>query len=74
MHGDGSILIHQDDVFRVKLPKVEVKNPVGSGDELVAVNRSIKTTRNNRGLKIRNCMRNANAMEEGTGESYGKHW
>lgn len=67
--GDGSILIHDGAVYRVRLPKVTIKNPVGSGDSMVAgfavgLLRGYDITQT---LKLASAAGTANAMEEGTG-------
>ena len=36
MGGEGAFVKHGDDYYRVTIPKIEVVNPVGSGDATVA--------------------------------------
>ncbi|MED2974123.1 1-phosphofructokinase [Fictibacillus sp. B-59209] len=67
--GDGSIFIHQENVFRVRLPKVAVQNPVGSGDAMVA-GFAIGLSKQKdliQTIKFASACGTANAMEEGTG-------
>ncbi|TCS81818.1 1-phosphofructokinase [Tepidibacillus fermentans] len=67
---DGAIIIHKDLGYKVKIPKIEVKNPVGSGDSMVAglaiglyKNYGIEDM-----LKLGVACGTANAMEIGTGQ------
>src|SRR5699024_420423 len=34
--GEGAIVKHEEKIFRVSPPKIEVVNPVGSGDAVIA--------------------------------------
>ncbi|WP_301109570.1 1-phosphofructokinase [Sporosarcina sp.] len=34
--GQGALIRHEDQFYQVQIPKVEVKNPVGSGDSVIA--------------------------------------
>lgn len=67
--GEGSLVFHKKSIYRVKVPKVELVNPVGSGDAMVAgFAVAIK-----RGFDIKEMISfasacgTANAMEEETG-------
>ena len=67
--GDGAIVLSGDQQFRVRLPKVEVKNPVGSGDSMVAgfavgLARGYDLIQT---IKLACAAGTANAQEEGTG-------
>lgn len=67
--GEGSIVIHHDQVYRVRLPKVEVINPVGSGDSMVA-GFAVGLARNYdliHTIKLASASGTANAMEPSTG-------
>lgn len=67
--GEGSIIIHKDQVLRVRPPRVEVKNPVGSGDSMVA-GFAVGLLRKYdliEILKLAVATGTANAMEAGTG-------
>ncbi|PLS18756.1 1-phosphofructokinase [Bacillus sp. M6-12] len=67
--GDGALVIHKGEAFRIRIPKVSVKNPVGSGDSTVA-GFAVGTLK---GYSIQDRMRfaiacgTANAMEDATG-------
>lgn len=67
--GEGSLVVHKKQVYRVHLPNVVVKNPVGSGDSMVAGfavgilrGYDIKKT-----IAFAAACGTANAMEESTG-------
>ncbi|MFX0560362.1 1-phosphofructokinase [Tepidibacillus infernus] len=67
---DGAIIIHKDIGYKVKTPKIKVKNPVGSGDSMVAgfaigLNRNYEIEEM---LKFGVACGTANAMEMGTGQ------
>ncbi|MET3696668.1 fructose-1-phosphate kinase [Bacillus oleivorans] len=67
--GEGSIVIHHNNVYRVRLPKVEVINPVGSGDSMVA-GFAVGLARNYdliQTIKLASASGTANAVEQSTG-------
>ena len=67
--GEGSIVIHHNKVYRVRLPKVEVINPVGSGDSMVA-GFAVGLARNYdliQTIKLASASGTANAVEQSTG-------
>lgn len=68
--GEGSIVFYKDKIFKVRLPKVEVVNPVGSGDSMiagfaVALERGYKLEEM---IKFASAAGTANAMENETGK------
>ena len=73
---DGAFVKYQQDFYRVEIPKISVKNPVGSGDSTVAGlaiglanNYSIEDT-----IKTAMTLGMLNAMEETTGSVDRQHF
>lgn len=69
MGGEGALVRHVEDYYRVTIPKIEVINPVGSGDATVAglavalyQNQTVETV-----LKTAMTTGILNTMEVGTG-------
>ncbi|MUK87622.1 hexose kinase [Ornithinibacillus sp. L9] len=65
----GAIVKHQDNIYRVRIPKVDILNPVGSGDSVIAgfaagLHRNLKEVEL---IKFGITMGVLNAMEEETG-------
>ncbi|MFD9626608.1 tagatose-6-phosphate kinase [Peribacillus muralis] len=69
MGGNGAFVRHWDDYYQVTIPKIDVVNPVGSGDATVAG----LAVALNRNQTVESVLKTAmttgmlNAMEEGTG-------
>ncbi|MFS0824438.1 1-phosphofructokinase [Bacillus sp. 1P02SD] len=67
--GKGAIVKHKETIYRVRIPKVEVVNPVGSGDSVIAgfaagLSRGLK---DEEFIKFGLAMGTLNALEEKTG-------
>lgn len=67
---EGAVVIHKGNAFRIQIPKVNVKNPVGSGDSTVAGYAVAMESEYGFHDSIRFAMSCgiANAMEAGTGQ------
>ena len=68
--GNGSLVFNDQFMYRITLPQVEVKNPVGSGDSMiagfaVALKRDYDTIKM---LRLATACGTANAMEKETGK------
>lgn len=66
---EGSVVFHKKSMYRVKVPKIEIVNPVGSGDAMVAgFAVAIKRGFNiNEMISFASACGTANAMEKETG-------
>lgn len=67
---DGSMVFHNNKIYKVKTPEIKVANPVGSGDAMVA-GFAVSLARNydfEDTLKLATACGTANAMEDETGK------
>lgn len=66
---EGSVVIHDDELYKVRIPKINAINPVGSGDSMiagfaVALARGLNFEET---INFATACGTANAMEQGTG-------